>query len=290
VEGVFLKKTGLVILAFLGTLAAALIVAVAYGHYLFHLQVETEIDSLLNRARQSPADPVDWKKLKHLSDPVRRYFHFALVDRGTYVRSASLMFSGLCRTRPDKPWLPIEGRQVLCAVPPGFVRTTSMTIAPAVWVKGRDRYMDRRGSSIAKFFSVIDLADDEGEPVDRSQLLRFLSEAVWMPTVLLPGKNVHWEPIDESSAKIVIDDGANRAAARVTFDADGRILRITTEDRHRKVDGTFQRTGWSGIYRNYKTIQGVRVPTEMETVWHLDSGTFSYEQFFLSSVEYDRRR
>jgi len=285
-----LKKTGLVILAFLGTLAAALIVAVAYGHYLFHLQVEAEIDSLLNRARQSPADLVDLEQPDRLPSPLRRYFRFSLVNRNTYIRSASLMFSGLCRTGPNRPWLPLDGQQVLCAVPPGFVRSTSKTIAPAVWVKNRERYLDRRGSSIAKIFSVVDVVDDVGGPLDQSELLWFLSEAVWIPTVLLPGKNVRWEPIDESSARVVITDGDNQAAAQVSFADDGSIFQITTSGRYRKVDGEYRRTGWSGIYRNYQTIDGVRVPTEMEAIWHLDSGDFNYALFFLSRVEYDRRR
>jgi hypothetical protein len=40
--------------------------------------------------------------------------------------------------------------------------------------------------------------------------MRFLAEAPWYPTTLLPGQGVRWKAIDDSTASATIQDGDTR--------------------------------------------------------------------------------
>ncbi|MEA2074867.1 MAG: DUF6544 family protein [Euryarchaeota archaeon] len=62
----------------------------------------------------------------------------------------------------------------------------------------------------------------------------------------------------------------------------GEIVRFVT-DRHR--DSSLEK--WSGYYRQYEEIDGVKIPTEVEVVWHLESGDFSYARFVVTEIEFN---
>jgi len=44
---------------------------------------------------------------------------------------------------------------------------------------------------------------------------------------------------------------------------------------------------WGGIYRDWRTVSGMRVPFEAEVSWQLDTGPFTYAHWFVDSMDYD---
>jgi len=51
------------------------------------------------------------------------------------------------------------------------------------------------------FRAVLTVADARGTPeMARGELMRFLAEATWYPTRLLPGNGMSWDAIDDSTA------------------------------------------------------------------------------------------
>ena len=66
----------------------------------------------------------------------------------------------------------------------------------------------RRGILKASLFGLVPLVDErDEEEMARGELMRFLAEAAWYPTALLPSQGVQWEGIDDSSAKATLRDG-----------------------------------------------------------------------------------
>jgi len=67
--------------------------------------------------------------------------------------------------------------------------------------------------------------------------MRFLAEAVWYPTALLPSQGVHWEAIDDVSAKARLTDGAITVSLDFRFDGNGLVTGTRAAARHRMVNG-----------------------------------------------------
>jgi len=44
---------------------------------------------------------------------------------------------------------------------------------------------------------------------------------------------------------------------------------------------------WSGIYIDYKEIEGMQIPHYVEVTWNLGSGDSTYAKFRLDKVEYN---
>lgn len=126
--------------------------------------------------------------------------------------------------------------------------------------------------------------------LDESELQRWLAEAPWFPTALLPSRNLHWEEIDESSARVVVKDNSNGLTTTATaifyFNEKGEIIEVNA-DRYRSVDNKYSKQKWIGYYRDYKKIEGMMIPNEIEVAWRLDSKDFSYAKFRITEINYD---
>lgn len=92
----------------------------------------------------------------------------------------------------------------------------------------------------AELLGLVRLVDFSATPGAPEGVLRFLAEAMWYPTTLLPSQGVHWEDIDATSARATLTDARPRprstfalvqtvSSSRATQPHDGRITTIECE-------------------------------------------------------------
>jgi hypothetical protein len=268
-----------------GTLVAAL--SPALGRIAFDRQVNGEIEELVRSVGFRSTPFIRLAEIPDLPAPVRRYLEFAGVEGRPRIRFARLAHGGLFRTTPDSGWLPIEGDEYVSTDPPGFVWYASVRFRPLASIRARDLYMHGEGNMLVKPLSLFTLADARGPELDVSALLRFIAEAPWFPTALVPSDHVRWEPIDEGSARIVVRDGSLAAAGVFRFGPDGRIVEFDTSDRFEAGGDAATRRPWGGVYRGYEEVDGFRIPAEVEARWLAPPEVFAYARFELQRVEYN---
>jgi hypothetical protein len=119
------------------------------------------------------------------------------------------------------------------------------------------------------------------------ELMRFLAEAAWYPTVLIPGPGIEWEGVDDSMARVTLTDGATSVTLTVQFDARGLIASVRSDGRYRDVDGVPVRTPWQGRFWDYVRRDGMLVPLEGEVVWLLPGGPQPYWRGRIASRTYE---
>lgn len=101
--------------------------------------------------------------------------------------------------------------------------------------------------------------------------MRFLAEATWHPTALLPGHGVTWEAVDEASAYATLIDGSTSVRLLFQFDDQGLVHTVYSDGRYREVDGEFIETPWQGRFWNYDQRDGILVPLNGEVSWMLQA-------------------
>jgi hypothetical protein len=109
--------------------------------------------------------------------------------------------------------------------------------------------------------------------MNEAEFVRYLAEAVWYPTALLPAAGVEWEAVDETSARATMTDGDVTASAVFHFGEDGRVERVTAK-RYRQETDDF--APWVGSFDAYKRHDGVEVPTAAEVAWRTPDGDRPY--------------
>ena len=85
-----------------------------------------------------------------------------------------------------------------------------------------------------------------------------------------------WEESAADRLLATFDEGGIRVAVEFHVDADRRVLGGTAPSRPRLVGKSVVDTRWSGCFAEYRTFDGLRVPTLAEVTWHLPEGPFTY--------------
>jgi hypothetical protein len=221
------------------------------------------------------ADRYEPRQLAGLPAPVVRYFTFALTPGQPTVGHARLRQEGTFATARDR-WAPFTATETFAVSPPGFVWDARVRMAPLVLVHVRDSYVAGEGAMHAAVGGLVTIVDQRGTPeLAAGALLRYLAEAAWLPTALLPGSGVRWEPVDDSTARATLTDRGNTVSMDVRFGAGGEIERVSAQ-RHRDVNGTPVLTPWIGRFSSYARVEGMMVPIEGEVGWELPDGWFPY--------------
>jgi hypothetical protein len=240
------------------------------------------------RASSAPTSTkfYDIRDIEALPPPVKRYFETALQEGQAMI--ASVLFSQLGQFRQDEKkniWQPFEATQFVTTHPPGFEWDARIRMAPGVDVWVRDAYALGAGSLRAAISGCITVADMHDTAASaRGELMRFLAEAAWYPTALLPSQGVIWESIDETSSRATLRDGTTTVSLDFTFGEDGLIAQVWTAARPRTATGS---APWRCRISNYELRCGMRIPLSGEVEWELPAGPTPYFKGRMCTIDYE---
>jgi uncharacterized protein DUF6920 len=247
-------------------------------------QLSPDLSSMPMRAPQ-----YDRATLLGLPAPVTRYFDFALTPEQPVVEGACIEWEGEFSMRPRR-WSSFTATQHYRVQPPGFVWDARIWMSSVLPVLVRDVYADHEGSLRAAIGGIVKVADQHGTAdIARGELLRYLGEAVWFPTALLPSAGVVWTAIDDDSATASLTDGATTVSIDAHFAESGEIESLSAM-RPRDVRGSSVLTPWVARLHGYTRRHGMMVPGSGEVEWELKSGSLPYWRGRVLSAHYDFAR
>ena len=185
-------------------------------------------------------------------------------------------------------WSRFTSSQVAVTRRPGFDWDGRITMVPGLDVFVHDAYVAGEGILHVELLGLVTLADIRGTPeAAQGELMRFLAEAAWYPTALLPSQGVHWVSIDDVSAKATLTDGATTVSLVFRFNEEGLISGVWAAARHRTVNGALIATPWQGRFWGYEVRGGMRVPLEGEVAWELPEELWPYWRGRATEIIYD---
>jgi hypothetical protein len=232
----------------------------------------------------------DPSEIESLPPPVQKYFRAVLKEGQPLIAVARFSPEGQFRTKEsDESWKPFTSTQTVVTRRPGFVWDARIRMAAGVRAFVYDAYVAGAGMLHAEAFGLISVADVSGTPAAaQGELLRYLAEALWYPTALLPSQGVRWEAIDDSSAKVTLTDGSTTVSMVAHFDVDGLISSMSASSRYYgDVDGVPKFAPWRGRFRVYEERNGIRIPLEGEAVWDLPAGPLPYWRGRITDIGYE---
>ena len=279
-------------LAGLGSVGVGLGLAIWFGSVRWNGKTSRFVETLIQAIPQREVKTVHFRDFDQLPNPVARYFRWALKEGQPPIKSARLIQAGEFRARKtDDGWSRFEAKQYFSAQPPGFVWDAGIRMAPLIKVRVRDAYVAGQGSMQGKILSLVSMIDERGKAeLNAGALQRYLAEAVWFPTALLPSAGVKWSEMDNNRALATLTDSNTTVSLEFHFNDAGEITGVFTPGRYRKVNGKYELTPWAGHFRNYEARDGIRIPVEGVVEWQLPGGSFTYWKGRIVKVEYDFAR
>jgi hypothetical protein len=273
-------------------LVVATVVAIVYGASRWEVGTK-ELRAQLRSARV-PITPAtyDARELEGLPPPVQRYFRAVLTAGQSIVTAVRVAHEGQFNMgKTQAQWRPFTSDQLVITRRPGFDWDARMRMAPGMHVFVHDAYVAGEGTLHATLFGLITLADVRGTPeVAEGELMRFLAEAAWYPTALLPSQGVRWDAMDDTSARASLVDVATTVSLEFRFDAEGLINTVHAAARYRTVNGALVATPWQGRFWAHEVRDGMRVPMQGEVAWLLPEGPSPYWHGRITDIVYERAR
>lgn len=254
----------------------------------------TRTEALFKRldAAALPRNPRSFhmQELDSLPAPVQRYFRAALTPGQPLVTAVTLQHAGSFNmSESGAAWKPFTSRQRAVMQRPGFVWDARIHMLPGLPVHVHDAYVAGEGMLHAALFGCIPLAKMRGTPeLAQGELMRFLAEAAWYPTALLPSQGVRWEAVDEGAARATLTDGETVVTLLFRFGEDGLIDTVRAEARGRSVGGAVIPTPWQGRWWDYAERDGMRVPLQGEVAWLLPQGPQLYWRGRVVGLAYEQ--
>lgn len=225
------------------------------------------VETLLQAAGRSSGQ-VDFARFSGLPPPVKRYLEHVLRDGQPLIRVARLEQEGHLGTAGSSTrWMPFQAEQVV--VPVGFVWDAKVSVLPLLHVRVRDAYVGGVGSGQVRLMSAITVATESGRPeLNSGALHRYLAEAAWYPTALVPSRALQWSKIDRSQALATLTDSGTSVSLQFRFNDEGEVSGIYSPGRWGKFGSEYRQAPWEGHFRNYQERDGMLVPTEADVGWY----------------------
>lgn len=217
-------------------LAVVVLLAAAAGTVAIQARsTERDIDAFEARvARLGAATPTpayDAARVALLPEPVQRWLKYTFrgePGRYTVVRLAA---EGEFRRPLTEAFNPTTAEQVIATGVPALMFSATTPVLPGVWARAYDFFADGQMEMKAKILSAITVVDESQTPeLNAISLRRWLLESALYPAALLPGGPVTWQPIDDRSARAVVESKGMRATMLAHFDAEGRMTHMAAED------------------------------------------------------------
>ena len=237
-------------------------------------KVDRQVEMLIQSASRPIADSVDFDSFSELPSPVARYLRHVLTDRQELIRTAKMHQSGVLRTSATtERWSSFTARQLVVPPTTGFIWNARVEMSLSTHIRILDSYSAGVGSGRASLLSAFAVASEAGVPeLNSGALHRYLAEAVWFPTALLPQSGVVWSAINGHSAMATLTDGGTTVSLEFRFNEVGEVTGIYSPGRFGIFDGVYKQVPWEGHFRDYQVREGMRVPMYGEVGWY-DDGT-----------------
>lgn len=189
--------------------------------------------------------------------------------RGAWVRQ-----HGEMRLAPDRPWLPFKAEEWFEGADIDFRWQAWVTMAPLMSTRVVDSFQCGRGALTAWAFGLVPVVWSRGSTTNKGEALRGLAELPWRPFAFRETPCLAWEAAADQ-LRATCNDGKTQATVEFDVDTEGHVLG-SSAIRPRGFGKSVIDTAWSGVFREYRTFDGVRVPTVAEVSWYLPEGPFTY--------------
>lgn len=277
------------ILIAIGVVSAGAFVSVLIGQARERSKAEQMEIELIGGTTRPSSGVVNFGALTDLPPPVARYFRHVLADGQKVIHLARLQQSGVLRTSTATTnWSSFIAAQVVVPPATGFLWNAKIEMPLGTHVRVLDSYSTGVGLGRASLFSAFTIASETGVPeLNSGALHRYLAEAVWFPTALLPQSGVTWSPIDDYSALATLADGSTTVSLEFRFNDVGEVTGIYSDGRFGRFDGGYRRVPWEGHFRDYQTQGGMRVPLYGEVGWYDDGVMQLVWKGDITNVQYE---
>ncbi len=218
--------------------------------------------------------------IKSLPEVIQNYLHYTGIIGKEKIRTVRLRQQGGFRLKPGEDFKTMSAVQYFNVDDIEFYWRGKVSVVTAT-----DRFLGGKGDLTVRLLDLIKVSYADGPEVDQGEILRFLAEGVWFPSVFV-NDYIRWEALGERSARATIVQNGLSASADFYFNDQYQVSKIIA-NRYMEKDGTFKMAVWEIRIKRYTEFNGIRIPQESHVIWKLEEGDFCWYKPEIQDIEYN---
>ncbi|MFN2135726.1 MAG: DUF6544 family protein [Candidatus Promineifilaceae bacterium] len=198
-----------------------------------------------------------------LPAPVERYYRAAIGETIPIINSAVISTRGTLRfagiTFPTRFRFTHEAGQ-------GYRHYAEVTLFGQPLMKINERYLD----GAARMELPVGVIENEPK-IDMAANLGLWAESIWLPSIYLTDSRVHWEAIDDTTARLVVPFEDSEDSFTVYFDPQTGLIDHLETLRYRDAEDA-EKIVWINEVLGWAPFHGLQLPSPAAAIW-ADEGT-----------------
>jgi hypothetical protein len=227
------------------------------------------------------------KDIEHLPLPVRKYIQYSGAIGKSKPQNVRITFNAKMLSKPGAAPMNATSEQYnfLGSLTRLFLMKASKMLVP---FHACHVYCYETATFVVRIANLFNVVDVKGDDLTTAETVTFLNDMCIFVPGNLYDKRLTWKEIDSLSCAVTIENGKYRVSAILYFNEKGELINFVSDDRSAlQNDGKLKKARWSTPVKEYKEIDGRRIPTYGETIWNYPEGDFTYGTFTLKSINYN---
>ncbi len=272
-----------------GTIANLIVfvgVLLAYLNNNFQHLVSNERTQMFETSVKYQGDSISSHQISDLPVVVQKWMNYSGVIGKSTISTVFLIQDLQLKLKPEQEnWSQGSAEQYFTIQPPSFNWDIETQMNPLMSAIGRDKFENGKGEMLIKLFGLIPVADVKNEEkINQAALQRYLAEIVWFPSAAM-SEYLVWEEIDEFSAKATMEYNGTKGSGIFYFDEFGQFEKFTAMRFKSPTDS--EPTEWTVVANRTEERNGIKIPTECEAIWSLESEKWTWLKLKIKHIEYN---
>jgi len=261
-----------------------LIAIMGYTNWNFISQFEKDVDLAISRVENNDMAILTESDIVHLPHVVQKYLRISGQSGKPKIEYFNLEFDGRMRNK-NEDWFPMISNQFNFIEHPTrlFIMEAKMKGIPVI---GYHRYLDTSASMEIKMLGSIPLVNISGQSLRIAETVTLFNDmCLFAPSTLIDDRII-WQLT--SNPLIVLAKFTNQdvtVKAELIFNDKGELINFISNDR---IESNLMKpVKFSTPVSNYKQINGRKICSFGQAIWHYPEGPFIYGEFNLKTILYN---
>ncbi len=242
--------------------------------------MKTTVQTMLDASGEPTKKVVTEEMLQALPEPVQAYLRYTQIVGKKVISTVRLKQAGDFRLKPKQSFKTMRAVQYFNVDSQEFYWQGKVS-----GVTATDCFIKGKGRLTVKLLGLFKVADAKGPQVDQGELLRFLAEGVWFPSIYADS-TIRWQSLGKRKARASIVKNGISVSADFYFNEQHQVERICAK-RYMERDGAFELRDWEIRIGDYQTFDDVRIPVRADVIWKLEEGDFCWYKPRILEIHYN---
>ncbi len=279
------RSQNIIIVLFVLVLAAISLGVISFR---FQAAARREADALFARVKNAETETIEEEALAALPPLIREWLVKSGVVGQERIISARVRQTFNIRLSPERPWMEGDSYHYIITEEPGFVWIGRVVRFPFVRFDGKQVFVEGSGRRTFPLLAPGPGQEWGGPEADQSGAVRYLSDIVWFPTAAVE-EYIAWEQVDDETVRAELNVETRTVSGIFTFD-ENSMPKSFRAVSYEGLEGVALPLLQSTEYKEIRELDGLMVPTRIESRWSVDDEYVSWYYFTINKLEFNETK